>query len=325
MNSKENAQHIIHFGTPDRVVTAPPAHQIAYFGANHEGDDGGGHHVPVGTRWTDVWGTVWHRGLDGVMGFPRHHPLKDFPQALKTYKWPNPDDPHICGRIYTQAENWHTESTFLSGSHRETLWEKAYMLVGMEDLMCAFYTEPNAVRELFHRIMNFQMGIAKHYLAVGVEMVGMGDDLGTQNGLLLSPEILTKFLVPEYQRLFDLYKSRGVLINFHTCGHIQPLLEMFMDLGVDILNPIQASANDLDALRAATQGRMALMGGIQSATIVRGPAQAIRAEVAQRLWQLGRAGGYFCSPDQGMPWPEAHIQALYDAVDELGQYPLNQA
>ncbi|TFG71656.1 MAG: hypothetical protein E4H27_04165, partial [Anaerolineales bacterium] len=61
MNPKENALHIIHFGTQDRVVLAPPSHTIADFGANHEGDDGGGHHVPVGTRWTDVWGTVWHR------------------------------------------------------------------------------------------------------------------------------------------------------------------------------------------------------------------------------------------------------------------------
>jgi uroporphyrinogen decarboxylase len=113
-----------------------------------------------------------------------------------------------------------------------------------------------------------------------------------------------------------------VLINFHSCGHVLPLLDMFMDLGVDILNPIQASANDLDTLRAATTSRMALMGGISSATIVSGPPVAIRAEVAQRLWQLGRNGGYFCGPDQGMPWPDAHIRALTDAVEELGHYPL---
>jgi hypothetical protein len=67
---------------------------------------------------------------------------------------------------------------------------------------------------------------------------------------------------------------------------------------------------------------MALQGGVCSATIVAGPGEAIRAEVASRLWQRGREGGYFCGPDQGMPWPEEHIQALRDAVDELGRYPL---
>jgi uroporphyrinogen decarboxylase len=197
------------------------------------------------------------------------------------------------------------------------------MLVGMQDLMCYFFTEPEAVRELLHRIMDFQLGIARHYLAAGVEMVGMGDDLGTQKGLLLSPEIIHGFLVPEYRRLFDLYKAHGVLINFHSCGHITPILETFMDLGVDILNPIQATANGLDEVRRLTQGRMALQGGVCSATIVSGPVEGIRAEVAQRLRQLGREGGYFCGPDQGMPWPETHIQALYDAVEEFGCYPLD--
>jgi uroporphyrinogen decarboxylase len=325
MDVKENALQIIHFGTPDRIVTGPPTHNIAYLGANHEGYKGGGHQVPVGTQWTDVWGTVWYRELDGVMGFPRYHPLHDLPKALNTYPWPDPDDPRICGPIYIQANNWDSDLTFLSGSHRETLWEKAYMLVGMEELMVAFYTEPDAVRDLLHHIMNFQLDIAKHYLAAGVEMVGMSDDLGTQRGLLLSPELLETFFIPEYKRLFDVYRSQGVLINFHSCGHIQPLVNMFIDLGVNILNPIQASANNLDKLRAATMGKIALMGGVKSSTIVDGPPEAIRTEVAQRVWQLGRDGGYFCGPDQGMPWSDAHIQALHDAVDELGRYPLINA
>ncbi len=322
MDAKENALHIIRFDKPERITSGPPVHNVAYLGANHEGYTGGGHHVTVGTQWTDIWGTVWYRELDGVMGFPKFHPLNNIQRDLKTYTWPDPDDPRICGCIYKQAELWNHDNTFLSGSHRETLWEKSYMLVGMEALMCAFYTEPGAVRELLHRVMDFQLSIAKHYLAVGVEIVGMGDDLGTQRGLLLSPEILQSFFVPEYRRLFELYKRHGVLINFHSCGHIQPLLGVFMDLGVDILNPVQASANDLEALRAITQDKMALMGGVSSATIVNGPPESIRAEVAQRLWQLGREGGYFCGPDQGMPWPDSHIEVLYDAVEDLGQYPL---
>lgn len=322
MNAKENAYHIIRYGTPERVLTAPPAHHVAYLGANHEGYQGGGHHVPVGTQWTDVWGTVWHRELEGVMGFPQYHPLHNLQKDLKSYSWPDPDDERICGRIYKQAETWDRTNSVLAGSHRETLWEKSYMLVGMETLMCAFYTEPQAVRELFHLVMDFQLSIADHYLAVGVEMVNLSDDLGTQHGLLLSPDILDSFLLPEYKRIFEFYKKHKVIINFHSCGCIQPLLKLFMELGVNILNPIQASANDLDALRSATQGKMALMGGVSSATIVHGPPEAIRAEVAQRLCQLGKNGGYFCGPDQGMPWPEAHIEALHDAVEAMVHYPL---
>ena len=256
------------------------------------------------------------------MGFPRGNPLADLPDALKRYAWPDPDDERIIRPIYEKAKSWKKEDTFLCGSHRDTLWEKCYMLIGMENAMCYFYTEPEAMREVFHRIMDFQLGIARHYLAVGVEMVSLSDDLGTQCGLLLSPDLINDFFVPEYRRLFDIYKPRNVLVNFHSCGHIEPVLEMFMDLGVDILNPLQVTANDLAAVRRKTSGRMALQGGIASSLIASGPIPAIREETRRRILELGRAGGYFCGPDQGMPWPEAHIQALRDAVQEFGRYPL---
>ena len=301
----------------------PPRHRVAYLGCHHEGYQGGGHHLPVGSHWADIWGTGWQREHEGVMGFPRVHPLADLVAALRDYRWPDPDDERIYGRIYRQAQAWDRPAAFLSGSHRDTLWEKSYMLVGMEAIMCYFHTEPNAVRELLHRIMDFQLGIARHYLAIGVEMVDTGDDLGTQRGLLLSPRIIGEFLVPEYRRLFELYRRHNVLIMHHSCGHIVPLLDTFMELGVHILNPLQATANDLDQVRRVTQGRMALMGGINSALVMSGPPDAVRAEVARRIWQLGRSGGYFCQPDQGLPWPEAHYAALAAAVEEYGGYPVN--
>ena len=296
-----------------------------YLGCNHEGFQGGGHHLPVGTRWTDIWGVEWLRELDGVMGFPRRNPLADLPDALPGYRWPDPEDERLCGQIYTLARGWERENAFLCGSHRDTVWEKSYMLVGMENLMAYFYSEPQAVHEMMHRIMDFQLGIARHYLKLGVEMITCSDDLGTQSGLLLSPRIVNEFLVPEYRRLFGLYKENGVLIEFHSCGHVTPLLELFMELGIDILNPIQATANDLDALRQRTQGKMALHGGISSGLIVSGPVEAIREEVRRRIGQLGQQGGYFCAPDQGMPWPEEHYAALEEAVAEFGRYPLKPA
>ena len=66
---------------------------------------------------------------------------------------------------------------------------------------------------------------------------------------------------------------------------------------------------------------MALQGGIPSGLVMDGPVEAIRSEVARRIGQLGQQGGYFCAPDQGMPWPPAHIEALERAVEEHGHYP----
>lgn len=321
MNAKENALRIMKFDHPERIVSEVPQFELAYFGCHHEGFDGGSDDAPVGARWTDVWGTGWEKMQDGMMGMPRLCPL-DEPGKLRTYQWPDPDDERLCGRIYAMAERFPGGDLFLGASHRDTLWEKAYMLVGMENLLVYFYTEPEFVREILHRIMDFQFGMARHYLKLGVEFANLGDDLGTQRSLLMSPRIIQEFLVPEYRRLFDLYKEHGVLIGFHSCGNIVDALEIFMGLGANVLNPVQATANDLPKLREITQGRMALQGGVSSATIMAGPPEKIAAEVRERIGQLGREGGYFCGPDQGMPYPPEHLAAFAEALERYGRYPL---
>jgi len=323
MDVKENALRIIRFNRPERVMTWLHDWSLAYHGCNHEGCDGlGGDGHPVGSRWTDIWGTGWHKELDGVMGLPEVMPLAN-PEALRSYRWPDPNDERFIAKAYSMAKEFPGGNRLLGGSHRDTLWEKAYMLVGMQDLMVYFYTEPGFVREVLHRIMDFQMGIAAHYVKLGIEIAHLGDDLGTQNGPLLGPQIVSEFLEPEYRRLTDFYRQRGTLLDFHSCGNVASVVGMFMDLGIKILNPVQASANNLDQLRQATQGRMALSGGVSSKTVYEGPVQAIVAEVRSRLWQLGREGGYFCAPDQGLPYPKAHTDALNEAVDRYGLYPLS--
>jgi uroporphyrinogen decarboxylase len=257
LTAKQNALEIIRFGRPERVMGGPPCYTLAYLGANHEGFDGRGHEQPVGSKWTDIWGTGWHREHEGVMGFPKVNPISE-PARLRGYRWPNPNDERIIGRIYTMYERFKAGAAgqagevFLCGSHRDTIWEKAYMLVGMEDLMMYFHIDRDFAREVCHRIMDWQMGIAQHYIKLGVEMISCTDDLGTQSGPLLGPGIVHEFLVPEYRRLFSLYRQHGVLINFHCCGQLDTVLAPLMDLGVNILNPVQATANDLDKVRAAT-------------------------------------------------------------------------
>ncbi len=268
MGPKENALRILRFDNPERIVSELPMHVVGYQGCNDEGYDGGGHGLSVGATWTDIWGVVWKKELEGVMGFPQHHPLAQI-EDLRTYRWPDPDDERICGRIYSAARRLPPEE-FLTGTHRETLWEKAYILVGMQNLMEYFFSEPNYVREILRHIMEYDLAIARHYLAIGIEVAALGDDLGTQQGPLLGPAIVDEFLVPEYRRLFEVYRRKGVILYFHSCGRIDSMLDTFLDLGVDILNPVQATANDLNEIRRVTQGRMALSGAVSTDTIIRG-------------------------------------------------------
>lgn len=321
MEQRDNFLRILSFDHPERVISQMPIYELSYFGMDHEGFQGGGDDSPVGTRWTDIWGTGWHKIQPGVMGMPEVNPLSR-PEAMADYPWPDPDDPRLVDQIYARARAFPGGDLLLAASHRDTLWEKAYMLVGMEAMMMYFIEEPEFARQVLHRIMDFQLAIARHYLDLGVEMAFLGDDLGTQQGPLLGPRIVDRFLRPEYQRLFDLYRKEQVWIGFHSCGNVASVVDMFMDLGVNLLNPVQATANDLDKLRQKTQGRMALQGGVSSPVVMDGPSQAIELEVRRRIVQLGRAGGYVCQVDQSMPFPEEHLQAFRAAVERYGKYPI---
>ena len=322
MQAKENALRILNFDHPERMVNSPPWYQLTYLGCNHENlQTGLGHEQPVGSVWDDIWGTEFHKEMDGVMAFPRGNPLAE-PAALKDYIWPDPNDERLCGKIYSLVREYPGGDVFLAGQNRDTLWEKSYMLVGMENMMVYFFTEPEYVREILHRIMDFQLGIAAHYAGLGIEWACLGDDLGTQRGLLLGPGIVRDFLLPEYRRLFGFYQERGIKIFFHSCGYIEPLLETFMELGVDVLDPVQATANDLEKVRKITQGRMALHGGISSGLVMSGPLDAIARDVREKMWLLGGEGGYYPWADQGMPYPREHLEALQRAIDAYGVYPL---
>ncbi|MBL8028037.1 MAG: hypothetical protein JNL74_16570 [Fibrobacteres bacterium] len=319
MTNKENALRIIHFDHPEKVVGSMPEYGLSYLGMNHESYKGEGHNCPLGTVWHDIWGTRWHKEHEGVMGFPRGNPLAEV-SALKNYEWPDPEDERLVSKMALLKEKFPGGDLFLSGAHRDTLWEKSYMLVGMENMMMYFYTEPEYAKEILHRIMDFQIGMAKHYLNYGVEIIHFGDDLGTQTGPLLGPTIVNDFLVPEYRRLFELYKTHNVIFDFHSCGNIYHMLDTFIDLGVNILNPIQATANNLPQIREKTMGKIALLGGVSTDLVMKGSRDSIRTKVKETINVLGKDGGYFCRPDQGMPFPEENLKIFWEAVDEFGKY-----
>ena len=321
MNAIENFYEVVKFGRPEYIPWKTPDYGLRYHGSNHEDFEGHGHHSPVGTEWTDIWGTVWHKDLPDVMAFPKRFPLEDL-ETLDAYTFVDPDGEKYTGLIAELLEKHNPKEAILAGSHRDTLWERAYMLVGMETLMEYFYTEPDLVKRLFRKITDFHLRMAEHYVAAGCKIAYLSDDHGTQNSLLLGEKIIREFFLPEYERLFGYYKANGVLINFHSCGHIEPMLDIFMDLGVDILNPIQASANDLDAIRAKTQGRMAILGGVNSEVLMNGTADEIRDLTKLRMEQLGKNGGYICTPDQWMPFPKDAVEILEDTVQKYGRYPL---
>ena len=320
LTPKENYLRAIRFAGPEYIPNGRdlPVVAVGYVGVNPEDERPGD-----ADEWADFWGVTWRHELEGVMPFPRGNPLAE-PSARDSYAWPEPADRGRLAAAWIAAAQVDRQTRVLAVSHRSTVFERAWELVGMERLLVMMLAEPEAVEELFERIIAFQIGIARQYLELNPDLAILGDDLGTQLGPLFSPSLFRRYLKPRYARLIEVYKKAGVLVELHSCGNVLGLVDDFLDLGIDVLNPIQPRAiGDLALLRAKTARRMALRGGVDTQyTLTLGTPDEVRAEVRDRISLLGREGGYICGPDQSLPMPDANVEAFDRAVAAFGRYPV---
>lgn len=325
MNAVENALRIIHFDQPERVVESVPVHNITFHGSYEipYDPDETPRGLAVGESRRDIWGTVTTRRHDGPGGTEYHGALGR-PDRLRGFDWPDPDDERICGRIYDMADRFPGGDMWLSGGHACLIWEVAYKMVGMLNLLEYFYTEPAFVEDVFQHIGNFHMGLASHFEKLGVRSVGFSDDLAMQTGPFFGPDILERFFEPQYARVFGFYNHRDIIVGQHCDGNVLPLIDFFERVGLDILNPVQVTANDLAAVRERTQGRICLHGAVSNITISESTPEAVEMEVWRRIWLLGQTGGYFCCVDHSMPAPDSNRAAFHEAVEKHGRYPLHK-
>ena len=124
------------------------------------------------------------------------------------------------------------------------------------------------LRELLRMIADYNIAVFERYIELGVDGVSFSEDLGSQRALMISPEHFREFIKPEYARIFRVVKDAGKRINFHSCGCVQDIVGDLIDVGVDILNPVQSRANDLHRVKRTVQGRMALQGAIDTHEIL---------------------------------------------------------
>jgi uroporphyrinogen decarboxylase len=151
-----------------------------------------------------------------------------------------------------------------------------------------------------------------------IDILRTADDLGTQRGLFFSPEMFRTFIKPRLKKLVDMTHSHGVKFLFHSCGAIRPLIEDLIEIGVDILDPLQAAADGMEpqALKNAYGDRICLHGGICTQYLLPGGTpEEVRCEVRRRLDILGRGGGFILAPCHVLQAdvPTENILAMSDA------------
>lgn len=287
--------------------------------------------------FTDIWGIVWKKtyyAADCFYWELAHSPLaKASIQDLESYPWPEPSDPGFTAGLADEARALYEETDYaiIGESAFKSFWELAYMLRGLEQMLIDLLRNPEFVSALMSKLLEINCAITGHFLdAVGpyIHVFRAGDDLATQRGPLMSPKTYRTLLKPVYKAYFDLVKSKTeAKLFYHSCGNVTDFLDDFIELGVDIINPVQVSAmGDTAALKARFGEQLVFWGGIDTQHVLpHGSVEAVRAEVRQRIHDLGPGGGYVLAAVHNMQpdVPPRNIVAMAEAAREFGHYTLS--
>ena len=311
MNPKENFLEAVRFGSPEHV---PLTNESIWHSFQFEGNF-------RCETWTDGWGINWEVGLEGTVPFPKGNPLPSF-DRLDDYRMPNPDDLIFTDEMQAGLRCVDRGQTLVCGQLTYLLFERAWAIMGMEGFLTALLTHPAEAHVFCHGIAAYARGVFDRYLELDVDAITFSEDLGTQRALMMSPTLFREFILPEYEYCFENVLRAGRLITFHSCGCVHAIAQDLAGIGVTILNPVQARANDLQEIKAkATNGKMALQGAIDTAVLANGTPQQVRDEVVRVMAILKPGGGYVCGPDQGIPGiTEENMAALWSTATDCGRY-----
>jgi len=281
---------------------------------------------PVVQGETDRWGVTWSAGTPAgaewepeIQGYPVYHPLTSL-DDLPHYPFPSSDDPHLTSGLLDGVAR---DEVLVAGEIYFPLFDRASLLMGMQALFEAMIDRPADVRELFRRIADYQIGVIRQYLRMGVDIVRFAEDYGAQSSLLISPRHWRALIKPELARMFAVAKEDGALVWLHCCGHVMEIIPDLIEIGLNVLDPVQVRANDQAAVKRLYGDRLCIMGGIDTQYLLAtATPDEVTEEVRTRIALLGPGSGFILAPDTLIPVPEANYRAYLSAAECFGRYPL---
>lgn len=218
--------------------------------------------------------------------------------SLAGYQFPDlATDAHFAG-----LEDWSQRHAqrFRIVQLAMLFFERTWFLRGMENILMDFVLHPSFVDELLEGLEAMCMRVIDRLLAEHgdrFDAIGMSDDYGTQRSLLMSPEHWRRFIRPHLARLVARVHGGGKRFYLHSCGHVAPLVADLVEIGVDMLQPLQPEAMDIFELKRNFGRDLCLMGGISTQqTLPHGTPDDVRREIRTCLTHMAKGGGYVMAP-----------------------------
>lgn len=247
-------------------------------------------------RWRDFFGVVWDRSVDKDIGIVANQALPE--PTLAGYTFPDPCDDRFFESIV--PETTRKPDLFRVFQIGFSLYERAWTLRGMENLLMDFYLHPQFVHNLLDAICDYNIAQIDKALTFDIDAVYFGDDWGQQRGLIMGYDIWKEFLYPRIRRMYQRVRQAGKYVMIHSCGDVEELFDDLIECGLNCFNPFQPEVMDVEAILVRYRKRLAFHGGLSmQRTLPFGTPEDVRRE-SEHLLRLGAEGGYIFSPSHSV-------------------------
>ncbi len=244
----------------------------------------------------DVFKVVWDRSIDKDIGNPREPLIKE--PTMEGVYFPNPHDPRFFANIESEIEK--KPDLFRVFQIGFSLYERAWSMRGMENLLMDFMMNPEFVKELLRKIADYNIAQIEKAMEYDIDAVYFGDDWGQQHGLIFGIEFWEEFMYPEIKRMYKAVRDKGKYVMIHSCGDVDELFPLLVDAGLNSFNPFQPEVMDLFEILPQYRGRLAFHGGLSmQKTLPFGTPDDVRND-SEKLLELGKDGGYIFSPSHSV-------------------------
>jgi uroporphyrinogen decarboxylase len=286
-------------------------------------------------RFLDGFGQPWRRALPyyyadkGILA--EANSIDDIDRLIT---WPDPQEPHWTAGVRERAQTLREKTPFAVVARMVTShgpYQTACNLRGMEAFMMDLALNKEFAAALLERITDSMVGLLKGYLAACGDYIDLielpGDDYAGNETLIISPRMFNRFIKPTLARLIETVKAYRpeIKVMLHSDGAITKLLPSFVELGVDVVHPLEPlPAMDLPQIKADFGNQLAFIGGIDISRAMPGSQTQVIAEAKTRIAQLAPGGGYILAPANHLQAdvPPANVITLFEAAHHYGKYPL---
>ena len=276
-----------------------------------------------GTR-IDKYGVAHEPGSKYAFHMTKmYHPMADLDSVEQVLEYPLPCYDGADNSSQMDAvKDAHSRDIVAVGNMQCTVWETAWYMRGMENLMTDMMTDDPIAEAILDRVTDISVKRAESYARSGVDVLFLGDDIGMQRTIMMSETLYCDWLKPRLKRVIDAAKAINpeLVVFYHSCGFVTPMIPHLIEAGIDVLDPVQPECMDFAQIHEMYGDRLSFHGtiGTQS-TMPFGTPEDVRREVYKNLDIAGEKGGLLVSPTH-MLEPEVPIENVIAYINACKSY-----